>query len=363
MFFRTAPGISTTPEIERLIAASSPVAMGISGGKDSSALAIATNEYLDSVGHAGPRVLIHSDLGVTEWRESLPWCRKLADRLGMELIITRRAKGDMMDRWEQRWSDNVARYAALKCVKLILPWSTPGMRFCTSEMKVAPICRELTHRFEGQTIINATGIRRQESAGRADAPTAKVQPKLMSKSKDTSGIDWHPIADWSLEEVFAFLKARQFDLHPAYTQWLLTRVSCAFCIMSSIGDLRNAARCPNNHGLYRRMVSLEAASGFAFHGALWLADVAPELLDASMLHAIAYAKSAAEVRRKAESRIPKHLLYVKGWPHFIPTQEEAELLCEVRITVAIACGLAIEYASPESLIERYRQLMAEKKAA
>ena len=43
-------------------------------------------------------------------------------------IVVRRAAGDMMDRWLKRWSNNLARYVNLNCVKLILPWSTPSMR-------------------------------------------------------------------------------------------------------------------------------------------------------------------------------------------------------------------------------------------
>ncbi len=47
--------------------------------------------------------------------------------LGLELMVVRREAGDMMDRWLQRWRDNLARYATLRCVKVILPWSTPSM--------------------------------------------------------------------------------------------------------------------------------------------------------------------------------------------------------------------------------------------
>jgi hypothetical protein len=47
------------------------------------------------------------------------------------LHTTRRAAGGMMERWEKRWSNNVTRYENLECVKLILPWSTPAMRYCT----------------------------------------------------------------------------------------------------------------------------------------------------------------------------------------------------------------------------------------
>jgi 3'-phosphoadenosine 5'-phosphosulfate sulfotransferase (PAPS reductase)/FAD synthetase len=54
------------------------------------------------------------------------------------------------------------------------------MRFCTSELKTAIICRELVRRFPGQTILSVSGIRREESTKRKLAPIVKVQPKLTS---------------------------------------------------------------------------------------------------------------------------------------------------------------------------------------
>jgi tRNA(Ile)-lysidine synthase TilS/MesJ len=77
--------IATTPIITSLLAAHAPVAIGVSGGKDSDAAAFATVEHLDQLGHQGPRLLIHSDLGRTEWAESLPQCERLAERFGVEL--------------------------------------------------------------------------------------------------------------------------------------------------------------------------------------------------------------------------------------------------------------------------------------
>jgi 3'-phosphoadenosine 5'-phosphosulfate sulfotransferase (PAPS reductase)/FAD synthetase len=103
--------IATSPTVDALLQQHAPVALGVSGGKDSSAMSLAVSSYLDEIGHRGPRLLIHSDLGRVEWRESLPWCQKLAARLGVELVIVRRQAGDLLDRWQVRWRNNVARYA------------------------------------------------------------------------------------------------------------------------------------------------------------------------------------------------------------------------------------------------------------
>jgi tRNA(Ile)-lysidine synthase TilS/MesJ len=89
--------IAVTTEIANAIRQNSPVAIGVSGGKDSVATGFRMVEYLDSVKHNGPRVLIHSHLGRIEWQKSLPACERLAERLGLELIVIRRKSGDLID--------------------------------------------------------------------------------------------------------------------------------------------------------------------------------------------------------------------------------------------------------------------------
>lgn len=343
-------GVATTRTIDKLLAAGAPVAIGVSGGKDSCAGALATIAHLDAIGHSGPRILVHSDLGRVEWRASLPTCERLATALGLELVVVWRTAGDMMDRWLKRWANNVVRYQRLECVKLILPWSTPSMRFCTSELKTAVICRDLKQRFVG-TIISASGIRRDESSNRKKAPIAKVQKKLASPK--TSGIDWNPILRWSEADVFTYLAHHKFELHEAYTTFGMSRVSCAFCIMGSGADLVASATCQDNVAIYREMVDLEIVSSFAFQGSKWLGDVAPHLLTAAQKIGLALAKERAARRRAFESRIPAHLRYTKDWPTVMPTRAEAAVIAEVRRDVAAELGIEIECADARSVLERY----------
>ncbi len=352
-------GVVIDAPVAELLEGNCVVAIGVSGGKDSCALAFATIAHLDAIGHKGPRVLVHADLGAVEWKDSLPTCQRLADRLGLELVVVRRAAGGMMERWEQRWRDNVRRYANLECVKLILPWSTPAMRFCTSELKVAPICAELVRRFPGHTIISASGIRRQESDGRDKAPISKPQKLLYKVRAKTIGISWNPILEWSEADVRGYLDAQAFALHEGYTHFGMTRISCAFCIMANESDLTASASCPDNAEIFRRMVELEIASTFAFQGSRWLADIAPGLLDDRQRILIADAKRKASLRAEIEAAIPDHLLYEKGWPKVMPTRAEAELLCRVRRDLAILLGINVDYLDPDALIARYAELMAE----
>jgi 3'-phosphoadenosine 5'-phosphosulfate sulfotransferase (PAPS reductase)/FAD synthetase len=354
------PKVALTPTITELLAAPLPLFFSTSGGKDSSAAALATSAYLDEIGHTGPRVLIHSDLGRVEHRASLPMCERLAERLGLELVVVRREAGDLMDRWLVRWQNNCTRYANLACIKLILPWSTASLRFCTSELKSAILARYMRQRFPGQTIIAVSGIRAQESPNRAKAPVLLPQPRLFNATQGTRGYDWHPIHHWTVADVLAYHDMRGFPLHEAYWKYNMSRVSCAFCILASLSDLTASATIVENRDIYLEMVALEIISSFSFQDGQWLGDVAPHLLDDAMRDGLREAKRKAAFREAQESRLPKSLLYVKGWPIQMPTLEEARLLGEVRTAVAGAIGLPIRYTEPGEILDRFAELLAEK---
>jgi 3'-phosphoadenosine 5'-phosphosulfate sulfotransferase (PAPS reductase)/FAD synthetase len=363
-------GVELDDDIAALIAADAPCAVGVSGGKDSCAAAIAVVEHLRVVGHRGPVVLVHADLGDpdpalnVEWDDSLPTCERLAVFLGVSLVVTRRPAGGMMKRWNKRWENNRKRYAEMSCVKIILPWSTPSMRFCTSELKSAPIASKLVKLFPGQRIISACGIRREEGNGKANsprtnAPTSKLNKRLSSKRAKTSGIDWNPIAAWSTADVFALCAARGFQMHEGYALGM-SRISCRYCIMQDLSDQRVSASVPANAPVYRTLVDLEIASAFAFQGSRWLGDVAPHLLSDAQRAGLVRAKEIAARRVAIEAQIPDHLLYERGWPRVMPTLEEAELLCRVRREVAGLYDMVVSCIEPPALIARYANLMAQK---
>ncbi|MCW8308828.1 phosphoadenosine phosphosulfate reductase family protein [Acidiphilium sp. PA] len=351
------PPIALTPEVARLLAADAAVAIGVSGGKDSCAVAIAVDRHLEAIGHAGPRILIHADLGRVEWRDSLAACQRLAERVGWELVIVRRQAGDLLHRWNGRWANNVARYAALECVQVILPWSTPSMRFCTSEMKTRIIASALAKRFPDRPILNITGIRRQESANRRGKPISAIDTNLTTRTREV--FVWNPIIEWPIEQIWRTISEAGLT-HEAYAVYGSTRVSCVFCNMSSIGDLRAAASCPENHEIYRAMVDLEARSTFAFQGSRWLADTAPHLLDADMRRAVMRARLAAHERMRIEARLPRYLLYVKGWPTTVPSHEDAEMLASIRRRISTLLDIDADYLTGSAVRDRYGDLIAAK---
>lgn len=346
-------------EIAEMIAADAVIAFGVSGGKDSDAMALATSRFLDQVRHAGPRVLIHADLGEIEHADSLPQCRRLATRLGLELIVVRRKKGGMIARWRQRWQDNLARYINLSCVTLITPWSSATMRYCTSELKIAPITRDLAVRFHGLRIINCIGIRGEESDTRAVKPISQINNKLL-RAGGLGGRDWNPIRDWRVEEVWLEHERSGFPGQYAYLVNGNLRVSCAFCVLSSLHDLRASSKDERNHSAYRQVVDLEIASAFSFQPSRWLGDVRPDLLTREQVAGVERAKEIAQGRREVEAHIPKALRFVKGWPTFIPSLVECALLAEVRQAIGSLTGLPAKFTDERSVRARYEELYAQK---
>ena len=353
-----AQKVATTQEIDDAIANQAAVAVGVSGGKDSQACALAIARHLDAVGHAGPRVLVHASLGALEWRESLPVCQRIADHVGWDLIVVRRNAGDLLQRWQKRWQNNRERYENLSCVRLILPFSTPTMRFCTSELKVDQITAELRRRFPNKVIVNASGIRAEESASRAKMPVSAPMAKLSRKG--FAGISWHPILHWQTDQVWKTIHSAGLEPHHAYSEFGSSRVSCVFCIMASLGDLEAALRNREHREVYVELVRLEIESTFGFQGHRWLADMKPDWLPEELRVRVPKAKRAAEARQLAESRIPTHLLFTQNWPSVVPTNTEAQILADVRREVCEVVGLQATFTTPDEIIHRYRDLLEQR---
>nr|WP_232316812.1 phosphoadenosine phosphosulfate reductase family protein [Candidatus Burkholderia verschuerenii] len=122
----------------------------------------------------------------------------------------------------------------------------------TSEFKSAVIFSALKKRFPTQDIVNVTGVRRQESSARSKMPVSAPLASLSTKGR--AGITWNAIIEWTIEEVFAEIASAGLALHEAYTVYGASRVSCAYCIMSTLdglasrGKLRGQSRCLSGDG-------------------------------------------------------------------------------------------------------------------
>lgn len=335
----------------------------LSGGKDSSAAAQAATALLDHLGHPhARRIAIHADLGRAEWRSTPATVTAVAACLGLPLVVVRRSAGDMVARWEQRFVNGCRRYEDLELYHLIGPWSSASLRFCTSELKAQVIGPELARRYRGGTIVSVLGLRRAESAARRDTPTSRLDPRFAKPGNKvgTRMISWHPLVDWSADDVFACHDRHGLPLHEAYRCHGSTRLSCAFCVLASGADLAAATRAAGNLDLYRHLVAMESSSTFSFQPGRWLADVAPHLLAPSLAHDIAIAKRRAAERREIEATMPAALRFVKGWPLRLPTMVEARQIADARALLLERHGLENRFPDASAIRRRFANLLDAK---
>ena len=302
---------------------------------------------------------MHADLSRAEWQQTPATVEAIAASLGLPLHVVRHGQHDMVSRWQDRFERGLARYAALETLCLIGPWSSPSpsLRFCTSEFKAAVITRFLRASFPGDEIISVIGIRRDERTGRRNAPISAIDTRL-ADARGTRGLVRHPLVDWQTADVFDLHAHAGLPLRDAYTVFGSTRLSCGFCIMSSLRDMLASASCGGNHGLYQLLVDLELNSAFSFQAGRWLADVAPALLSARQLAAVGDAKCRASERRQLEASLPSGLRYVKGWPPRVPSLDEAATIAATRTVIARHNRLTAHFLPASGVRDRFAELIA-----
>lgn len=289
------------------------LAISMSGGKDSLAMATALVERAESEGWPGEIYAIHSDLGRMDWGgyenedhwlSTLGHVRRQCERLGLPLVVVRREDRDLLGHIQ-------ARREKLQDQGRDIPfWPSAASRYCTSDLKRAVIDKELRrHDF----VVCAMGIRRDESARRAKSRPCTVRQQITSQAKCYQGVetvgellqareegrrvalDWNPILEWSEDDVWQAIGHSLEDLWarrrlweigwqaPALKGWLAhpayvlgnERLSCALCILGSPGDLENGAR--HNPKLFRELVEMERESGYTFQEGFSLTELAQRL--------------------------------------------------------------------------------------
>ncbi|WP_342409764.1 phosphoadenosine phosphosulfate reductase family protein [Paenibacillus sp. FSL R10-2778] len=141
-------------------------------------------------------------------------------------------------------------------------WPSAAYRQCTSDLKRGPIFKYIRNDLKerGATVaVNCIGLRAVESVARA-----KREPFRYNTQESVNGRvirhvwDWLPIFDLSTAEVFQEIREAGEEPFWAYADGN-ERLSCVFCIMGSVNDLRHGAIC--NPDLYRRYVELEKQIG------------------------------------------------------------------------------------------------------
>lgn len=120
---------------------------------------------------------------------------------------------------------------------------SPKYRQCTSDQKRGPIERELRRYLKanpqhGGRIINAMGMRAEESNARKNRPAVRINPRNSVAGR--TWIDWLPIHGMTESEVFQTISDAGQEPHWAHAAGM-SRLSCSFCIKSSLRDLICAA--------------------------------------------------------------------------------------------------------------------------
>ena len=208
-------------DITDMIERGALVAINHSGGKDSQAMTIRLVEAgipLDQL------LIVHATLGDVEWPGTISHIQKTT--FGLPLVIAR------------------PRRSFFGMVRARGMFPSPRYRQCTSDQKRGPIERELRRylaanpRFAGR-IVSAMGMRAEESAARRTRPVVSLNARNSVAGR--IWMDWLPIHGLTRREVFGVIAAARQEPHWAYGCGM-SRLSCSFCIMSSLADLQCAAR-------------------------------------------------------------------------------------------------------------------------
>lgn len=257
------------PTIRQALESGAAIAVGISGGKDSQALAKRVKEAHTANGWQGDIFAIHADLGRAEWPQTGDHVRAIAEENGMELVIVQYKGGDMVDRL---WN----RLDKLKGTGKPF-WPSSAARYCTSDLKRGPIDKYLR---QYDCIISAEGIRSDESASRCAKPVFAIRKQIKTQTRDA--FTWNPIKEYTIDDVWESCgmsteeieHRRDFyrrgmmtwafhgsKVHPAYIMGN-ERLSCALCVLGSTNDLQNGAQ--HNPELLEEYIKMQDESGFLF---------------------------------------------------------------------------------------------------
>lgn len=217
-----------------------------SGGKDSQAMYIALSRQVP----ASQIVVVHADLGEVEW-DGIQG--HIAATTAHPLHVVKAGKS---------FFDMVAHRA--KTRPDVPPWPSSAARQCTSDLKRDPIHRFIRGDMKARgalLALNCTGIRAEESPGRAKKEPLKLSARLSKAGREV--YEYLPIQHLATAEIFALIAAAGQRPFHAYAR--NKRLSCVFCIMGCDGDLKHGAEA--RPALYQKYLRAERETGWTmFNG-------------------------------------------------------------------------------------------------
>jgi 3'-phosphoadenosine 5'-phosphosulfate sulfotransferase (PAPS reductase)/FAD synthetase len=229
-----------------------------SGGKDSQAMMI---DVL-AQGIPAARLLVVHATFEEEWAGALELAQKQAQDAGVAFRV---ARPIFKDGATKGFINMVERSAATR--PGVPPFPSVNQRRCTSELKVGPIevvIRQYAKAKRFTRIVSCEGIRAAESEDR------RKRVPFIERTGKHDGLaragrrawTWYPIFHLTTAQVFETIAQAGQEPHWAYAQGN-ERLSCVFCFLGSVNDLRNGARLRPD--LFAKYDALERATGYTLH--------------------------------------------------------------------------------------------------
>jgi len=230
-----------------------------SAGKDSQTILRHTVLLAEQQGVKDRVLVVHADLGRSEWEGAPELAKKQADLHGVPFVHVSRPQGDLLQHVLDRGM-----------------WPSSAARYCTSDHKRGQVLRVITQlvkdaKARGITkprILNVMGLRAQESAARAKKQPLTLNKRATNQKRTTW--DWLPILFWTEAEVWADIHASGIPHHHAYDAGM-PRLSCVFCPFAPRDALLIAGRL--NPEKLAQHVAVEKAIGHTFKADLSLAEI------------------------------------------------------------------------------------------
>ncbi|MFI2620446.1 phosphoadenosine phosphosulfate reductase family protein [Streptomyces sp. NPDC018584] len=243
-----------------------------SAGKDSQAMLDYVAELARDANVMDRMVVLHNDLGEVEWPGTSELAQEQAEHYGVRFEMRHREQGLLLDQIRDR------HYKLRAKGDTSTPaWPSSAARYCTSDQKRGPARKLITELVSElgldrqARVLYCLGIRAQESSGRAKKPHLELDKAATSGVREVT--TWHPILDWTEDQVWDRIRASGVRYHWAYDKGM-KRLSCSFCILASREDLTCAARLRPD--MARKYLELEQEIGHTFKANLSMAEIVAE---------------------------------------------------------------------------------------
>ena len=237
------------------------ILVNTSAGKDSQAMLDLVVRQAEAAGVRDRVRTVHCTFA-EEWEGTEELAQAQAEHYGVPYQVVSRPQGGLLDMVLDR---NAKRPDAPS-------WPSNQNRFCTSGLKrdqVAKVLTAIAAEFGRPVrILNCMGIRAAESPARAKREAFSHDKRATNSKRHVD--TWFPIFDWTVEKVWATIKASGAPHHKAYDLGM-PRLSCVFCVFAPKAALMLAGK--HNRAQLDRFVEVERQVGSSFTQSLRIEDV------------------------------------------------------------------------------------------